>query len=246
MPDFNVEVLSETVLDGLRLSDWIEQMGVSRSAAYELLKITGIEPEPRKVPGSRKPVSHLTRDQIDVLEPLARQLADGATMPQLRKQLEQSSTVPDSSGLSKTAMEKASKQSGIVPADMAPLLAAMAQVRSEPHDPLALAKRLADAAQLGVPLTNAEMAAVLGRASVSPKHNGTSPCPGFTLERIEHNGTPFWMVHRVGAPTAISASPQANQPQGRQVGFTAASMAVIDVQARDCTGSDLFAATTIG
>lgn len=128
----------------------------------------------------------------------------------------------------------------------AAMASALAQVRSEPQDPLALAKRLADAAQLGVPLTNAEMAAVLGRASVSPKHNGTSPRPGFTLERIEHNGAPFWMVHRAGAPTAISASPQASQPQGRQVGFTAASMAVIDVQARDCTGSDLFATTMIG
>ena len=100
MSDPSVEVLSETVLDGLRLSDWIQQAGISRSAVYELLKVTGIEPEPRKVPGSRKPVSHLTAEQIEVLEPLARQLSDGATMPQIKKQLGQSGTVPNGPGSS--------------------------------------------------------------------------------------------------------------------------------------------------
>ena len=153
LTETSVEVVSQTVLDGLRLSDWIEQAGISRSAGYELLKLTQIEPEPRKVPGSRKPVSHLTPEQLTVLEPLARQLADGATMTQIRQQLGQSGTVSNNPGPSGIVPANSPKQSGIVPADLAQLFTAMSEARKEPADPLALARRLADAASLGVALT---------------------------------------------------------------------------------------------
>ena len=166
MSEPNVEVLSETVLDGLRLSDWIEQVGISRSAGYELLKVTQIEPEPRKVPGSRKPVSHLTPEQLVILQPLAQQLADGATMPQIKQQLEQSGT--------------------------------------------------------------------------GPKQDGSSPRPGFTIHRQEHNGTPFWSVERaVGAVSAHSVPSRQQLGGAVGIGFDVAA-AVIDVPSINCAGSDLF------
>ena len=240
LTETSVEVVSQTVLDGLRLSDWIEQAGISRSAGYELLKLTQIEPEPRKVPGSRKPVSHLTPEQLTVLEPLARQLADGATMTQIRQQLGQSGTVSNNPGPSGIVPANSPKQSGIVPADLAQLFTAMSEARKEPADPLALARRLADAASLGVALTNSEMAQVLGRASIGPKQDGSSPRPGFTIHRQEHNGTPFWSVERAGGAGVSGASLQSRQ-QGRAdgIGFDVAA-AVIDVPAVDCAGSDLF------
>ena len=240
MSESNVEVLSETVLDGLRLSDWIEQVGISRSAGYELLKVTQIEPEPRKIPGSRKPVSHLTPEQLVILQPLAQQLADGATMPQIKQQLEQSGTVSNSSGSSGIVPSNSSKQSGIIPADLNQLLTVMSEARKEPVDPLALAKRLAEAASLGVPLTNGEMAQVLGRASIGPKQDGSSPRPGFTIHRQEHNGTPFWSVERaVGAVSAHSVPSRQQLGGAVGIGFDVAA-AVIDVPSINCAGSDLF------
>jgi hypothetical protein len=112
-------------------------------------------------------------------------------------------------------------------------------------DPLAVARRLAEAADLGVALTNSEMSQVLGRASISPKQDGWSPRPGFTIHRQEHNGSPFWTVVRAASQTPISVgSPM--PADARQVGFnTAASMAVVDVSASDCTGSSLFGMTKL-
>ena len=99
-------------------------------------------------------------------------------------------------------------------------------------DPLVLARRLADAASLGVPLTNSEMATVLGRSTIGPKQDGWSPRPGFTLHRQEHNGSPFWTVERAvngGAMPSRHLAPAAD-PGG--MGF-AANLATIDV---DCIG----------
>ena len=73
----------EAVPDGLRLSDWIAGSGISRSTAYELLKLAAIEPEPRRVEGSRKPVSFLTAKQLPIMEGMARQLRDGRSLADL-------------------------------------------------------------------------------------------------------------------------------------------------------------------
>ena len=73
----------EAVPDGLRLSDWIAGSGISRSTAYELLKLAAIEPEPRRVEGSRKPVSFLTTKQLPIMEGMARQLRDGRSLADL-------------------------------------------------------------------------------------------------------------------------------------------------------------------
>ena len=123
---------------------------------------------------------------------------------------------------------------------LAQAITASTQTALPAPDPLALARRLADAAALGVPLTNSEMAQVLGRASIGPKQDGTSPRPGFTIHRQEHNGTPFWSVERAGAAAVTAASvPSRQQGRADGIGFDVAA-AVIDVPAVDCAGSELF------
>ena len=89
----------EAIPDGLRLSEWIADSGISRSTAYELLKLAGIEPEPRRVEGSRKPVSFLTAEQLPIMEGMARQLRDGRSLSELTAMIP-SRTIPDHPGLS--------------------------------------------------------------------------------------------------------------------------------------------------
>ena len=113
-------------------------------------------------------------------------------------------------------------------------------------DPLAVARRLAEAADLGVALTNNEMSQVLGRASIGPRQDGWSPRPGFTIHRQEHNGSPFWNVVRASSPKPMPAASPATGDSERRVGFsTTAAMAVVDVSASDCTGSSLFGMTKL-
>lgn len=77
-----------------RLSDWIEASGLSRSTAYELLKLLQIEPEARRVPTSRKPVSHLSADQVQLLQPWADKIQRGSTLPQIRELVNQPPLTP--------------------------------------------------------------------------------------------------------------------------------------------------------
>lgn len=78
----------EITLPGVvRVSDWIEASGLSRSTAYELLKLLQIEPEARRVPTSRKPVSHLSAEQIQQLQPWAQSIANGATVAKVKSQI---------------------------------------------------------------------------------------------------------------------------------------------------------------
>jgi len=71
----------------IRLSYWIESNGISRSTAYELLKLLNIQPLPRRVFGYRKPISHLTADQIGELAPLVLKLKGGSSFSQLRAEV---------------------------------------------------------------------------------------------------------------------------------------------------------------
>jgi hypothetical protein len=211
-------------LDAVRLSDWIDASALSRSTVYELLKLLGIEPEARRVPTSRKPVSHLTSEQVQVLEPWAAELRRGATLPQIRDRLGQIQTIQDDSP----------KQSQMVPAD--PVMAALAAIVSQqqapqPADPLRCARALAEAAQLGVPLSSAELAGVVGMspATVSSWPDGHSPRPGFTLRRQKAGSAVWWLVERPGRSEIVPADLRAiggHQP-GRSVGFAQ----VLDVQA---------------
>ena len=209
-------------IDAIRLSDWIEASGLSRSTAYELLKLLQIEPEARRVPTSRKPVSHLSADQLQQLQPWVQELNRGATLPQIRERLGQINTVPDDRP----------GQIQTVPADPMVALAAALQ---PPADPLRRARAIADAADLAVPLSTAELADVLGMAvgTVRGLPDGHCPRPGFTLRRQKAGNAVWWTVERPGHSQTVPAVTGA--AGGRSVGFLAdaptAARQVINVSA---------------
>ena len=208
-------------VDAVRLSDWIDSSGLSRSTAYELLKLLGIEPEARKVPTSRKPVSHLTTEQMELIEPWAAELRRGATLPQLRDRLGQIQTIQDDDP----------GQSEIVPAadpGLSQIIPALAAALQQPSDPLRRARALAEAADLGVPLSNGELAEVVGMApaTVSSWPDGHSPRPGFTLRRQKVGAAVWWTVERPGLSGTVPKI-SGITTTSRSVGFAQ----VLDVQA---------------
>ena len=192
----------EAVPDGLRLSDWHESKGIPRTNAYGLLKLLGIKPDSRKVPGARKPVAWLSTEQIAALDPLADRLRDGATLSKLEAEL--SGTVRDrSAGDALATVPNDAGLSGMVPHGsglsgmeaLAQLAAALAPAAAAP-DPLTVPRRLAEAADLGAWLTTPELAAVVGMApgTVRGWADGHSPRPGFVLERRKDGGSVWWRV----------------------------------------------------
>ena len=113
---------------------------------------------------------------------------------------------------------------GLVAGQVEQLAAAMAAAMPQPPaDPLRRAKALAEAAELGVALSSAELAEVLGMspATVSSWPDGHQPRPGFKLLRCKQKpgGAVWWVVQRDGATTSISAI--AGAASGRSVGFGA-------------------------
>jgi hypothetical protein len=196
-----------TELDGLRLSDWIEGEGLSRSTAYELLKLLEIEPEARRVPTSRKPVSFLTRMHLQQLRPWALMLSGGTPLATIRRQVEMHR---DRSGQSEIIPASSPGLSEIVPAITAAL--------QPPADPLRCARALAEAATLGVPLSSAELAGVVGMSAstVSSWPDGHQPRPGFTLRRQKAGSAVWWSVERPGLSGTVQAL-----PGPRSVGFGA-------------------------
>ena len=207
-----------------------ERWGLSANALKARAKALGIEP--LRPSGN---TAYWPGDKIELGEQIHQWLEDGHAMIL-------SSAVKDAQGNESSLMRQSpasDKQLAVVP-----IRQRMQDLRQE--DPLALARRLVDAADLGVPLTNQEMAEVLGLSTIAKDKDGTSPRPGFTLQRSEHNGQPFWTVLRSGAIAPVTASSPTGQGQAKQVGFsTAASLAVVDVQATDCTGSELFSRMTL-
>ena len=207
-------------LDGIRLADWIEQAGLSRSTAYELLKLLGIEPEARRVPTSRKPVSHLSGEQIEQLLPWVQEVQRGATLPQIRDRLGRIQTVPDNSP----------GQTQIVPVDLVTALAAIASQQQQPVDPLRCARALAEAAQLAVALSASELAGVLGLspATVANWPDGHSPRPGFVLRRQKAGAAVWWTVDRPGQTQIVPVNLRSGASgPARGVGFAQ----VLDVKA---------------
>jgi hypothetical protein len=207
-----------------------ERWGLSANALKARAKALGIE---LLRPSGN--TAYWPGDKIELGEQLHQWLADGHAMSLFPAVAETQAT---SSSLMRQS-PATDKQVALVP-----IRQRMQDLRQE--DPLALARRLVEAADLGVALTNQEMAEVLGLSSITKDKDGTTPRPGFTLQRVEHNGQPFWMVLRVGLSAPVTAASPTGQSQDRKVGFsTAASLAVIDVRATDCTGSDLFSRMTL-
>ena len=70
-----------------------------------------------------------------------------------------------------------------------------AVIASTDTNPLVPAELLKKAAELDVPLTNNEMAVVLGFTSrMRTRHDGMEPRPGYRIRRTVHNAKPFWNV----------------------------------------------------
>lgn len=226
------------VVDGLRLSDWIASAGLSRSTAYELIRLLAIEPEARRVPSSRKPVSHLTAAHLEVLEPWAAELRRGTPLPQIRERLGRLQTVQDDTpGRSGIVPDAGAGQPGIVPADrpgqsqIVPVdqiaaLAAALQPPAPPADPLRRARLLSDAAELGVALSSAELAEIVGLSTSTVRSwaDGHSPRPGFVLRREKTSGDVWWTVERPGLSETVPAMPPAPAAGKRAPGFAVASL----------------------
>ena len=74
-------------VDGLRFSDWWEDRQISRSTAFKLLTISGVELEKRKVDGSRAPVSFIKASDLGPLDFLANQTKEGKTLAELETKI---------------------------------------------------------------------------------------------------------------------------------------------------------------
>lgn len=128
------------------------------------------------------------------------------------------------------------------------LVAAMAAKFTPPPDPLQQARRLKEAAELGVWLSNAEMAAVLGvsTTTLEDKSHDYSPRPGITLERHqEGKGKPIWW--RVKQEGAKASALPTSGATSRQVGFGAAVEPKCQVVSAtvETMGAAIFATNTL-
>ena len=73
----------EALPSGQRLSEWIEQAPIGKTAAYELLKALGITPGKARFPGSAAAVSVLTAEQVAIMDAAAEQVAAGRSIAEL-------------------------------------------------------------------------------------------------------------------------------------------------------------------
>ena len=67
----------EAMPSGQRLSEWIEQAPIGKTATYELMKAVGITPAKARFPGAAAAVSMLTAEQVVVMDRAAMQVAAG-------------------------------------------------------------------------------------------------------------------------------------------------------------------------
>jgi predicted DNA-binding transcriptional regulator AlpA len=172
-------MLADVSVDGVRLSDWINSSGISRSTAYELLKLLRIEPEQRKVPSIRKLVSFINSEQQHQLEVLAQALRNGTTMPQIREQLGSSQTVSAITPKpSQTIQHIGLETSQTIP---------------NSTDPLKPWRELAEAARCRYVLDAPTIAAILGlsKSTIASWPNNTERL-GFRFEKVSRGQ---WRIH---------------------------------------------------
>lgn len=128
-------------IDGIRLSSLWESGDVSRTTAFELLKLAKIEPDTRPVPGSRRQVAFLSPDQERMMRAMIDRLRTGTSLAKLRAE-------------AAAAIERV--ESRTVPDDPEP--------PAETAEPLPLLDRLQaldTAMRTGAPLTTADVRALL-------------------------------------------------------------------------------------
>jgi hypothetical protein len=159
---------------------------------------------------------YLTQEQLELAEALHHHIQGGKPMETFPR--------PQHEG---EAMAIARRSKPEPNDSMLALASAMAALKPA-ADPLQQARRLKEAADLDVWLSNAELAAVLGMAesTLRDKSQDYSPRPGFTLERRQDSkgGAIWWRVRKEGG--TVRALPTSGATS-RQVGFGAAVEATI-------------------
>ena len=197
-----IDVIPE---DLKRFSEWHEEAGISRSMAYELLKMVKVTPVQRRIPGSKKPASFLTQEHLAQLAQPLELLNQGWTIPMLKEAKEKN--------------DAAQAISDIVPTPSTDIVARPSQTPEPKREPLAIPRALAEAADLDVPLSNAEMAAVLGLSGteLDKSWDGDSPRPGFVLNRLEHRRRIFWTVKRNRTLSGGLSKQEINHPGARML-----------------------------
>jgi len=69
--------------EGMRLLDWQNYHGISRTTAYALLRAIGIKPANTRIAGINKPVSFLTKDQLIAMDMIVEQYKLGRSVNEL-------------------------------------------------------------------------------------------------------------------------------------------------------------------
>ena len=207
-------------VDAIRQSEWIEVARLRESAAYELLRIAGIKGEMRRSPGTGRPVRFLLEHQVEALAPLVQRYHDGMSLRQIEEWFkasggsESSPEAPQASEfrghpqVSALARE-APGGSGIVPAVpegspawalelVSAIRCATPQAAKLEDDPLKLARRLEEAARLQVPLSQSEIAMLLGvkLGTVEKWRRDHEVRPGFWIRRQFDGSRVWWSVER--------------------------------------------------
>jgi hypothetical protein len=202
--------------DGITLTDWLSAKNIGRTAGFALLKIAkgrGFEPVMLRRAGVSKASPFLSGRVLEAMDALAAEHQGGQSIKTLEAKY------------SGEAMAIARRQT--VKVDQAEsamaLVAAMAAKLTPPADPLQQARRLKEAADLGLWLSNAEMAEVIGMAESTLRDKGHdySPRPGFRLERKQdssrrftRSGVIWWRAVQEGAAPSAVTSPVTSRPVG--------------------------------
>ena len=130
---------------------------------------------------------------------LAEHLQTGGTLASFPGSMQSRTAATDSSDM---GPRRSAGLSLTAPTDSSDGLAMLAQLAAAlsppppPADPLAVARGLAEAADLGAWLTAGELARLLGAAPATVRSwpNGHRPRPGFELERRKDGAAVWWRV----------------------------------------------------
>ena len=187
------------------MADLGPRWGVTANTVSRRIAFLGIKPTRQ---GNFR---YLTAEQLNLAEELNAHILSGKPQESFPR--------PDQpeGGL---VARRAPQVAGLVAGDQVAALAAALERLNPPVDPLRLARALAEAADLGVPLSNQELAAVTGfsAGTVSGWKDGHSPRPGFNLRREKAGAAVWWTVERAPSSQA-RALPSTSHGTSRQVGF---------------------------
>lgn len=208
------------------MADLAGRWGITANTVSRRLAFLGIKPIRQ---GNYR---FLTPEQLATAERLHQHILSGKPMESFPR--------PEMEGESRLVARRVpqvEQVAGQVPSGQLEVLAAAmaAAMPTPPVDPLRRARLLADAADLGVPLTTAEVAEITGMAAstVSNWADGHSPRPGFRLRRQKVGAAVWWTVERPGSSETVPAlapAPAAAEPK-RAPGFLACIAPAIEAHA---------------